>query len=45
MLCGVAGINDDEELTEGVRSYALDQESAERLWALSEEWVGEALAP
>lgn len=38
--CGVAGI-DDESAERGVRSYALDQRAADRLWSVSEELVGE----
>ncbi len=38
--CGVAQI-DDESSNKGVRSYALDKASADRLWAISEEMVGE----
>jgi NAD(P)-dependent dehydrogenase (short-subunit alcohol dehydrogenase family) len=39
--CGVAAVNDAEGATSGVRSYAIDPESATRLWSLSEEMVGE----
>ena len=42
--CGVAAINDTPNASEGVRSYALDPENAERLWTLSEQLVGERLA-
>lgn len=38
--CGVAAI-DDQSPKNGVRSYALDKASADRLWAISEELVGE----
>ncbi|MDJ0641891.1 MAG: SDR family NAD(P)-dependent oxidoreductase [Erythrobacter sp.] len=38
--CGVAPV-DNESSNSGVRSYALDKESARRLWAISEELVGE----
>lgn len=41
--CHVA-TQDDESPTGGVRSYAVDAANAERLWALSEELVGEAFA-
>ena len=37
--CHVAAI-DDQSSTGGVRSYALDQDSADRLWAISEQMVG-----
>lgn len=39
--CHVAEIADIGELRGGVRSYALDPEHAEALWAKSEEMVGE----
>ena len=39
--CGVAEVNDDEGFLNGVRSYALDPENAARLWAVSEELVGQ----
>lgn len=32
---------DDESRTEGVRSYAVDRDKANRLWAMSEEMTGE----
>ena len=38
--CHVAGVN-DQSATEGVRSYAVDPEAADRLWALSEDMVGQ----
>ena len=38
--CGVAAVNDDESVSGGVRSYALDPERADALWALSERLVG-----
>ena len=38
--CHVAEVNDTEEHN-GVRSYALDSDNAERLWTLSEQLVGE----
>ena len=41
--CGVAEI-DNESPNKGVRSYALDKASADRLWAISEEMVGESFA-
>ncbi len=37
----VAEQNDDELAGEGVRGYALDPDSARRLWALSEKIVGQ----
>ena len=39
--CHVAVVNDAADALNGVKSYALDPESAERLWALSEKLVGE----
>jgi len=39
--CHVAAVNDDPEAREGVRSYAVDAEAAKRLWATSEELVGQ----
>ncbi len=42
--CNVAA-QDDENPLGGVRSYALDQGNADRLWTLSEEMVGENFAP
>lgn len=41
--CHVAQI-DNESTKDGVRSYALDPEGAERLWALSEELTGESFS-
>ncbi len=40
--CHVAEINDDQEASKGVQSYALDAESAKKLWAMSEEMVGQS---
>jgi NAD(P)-dependent dehydrogenase (short-subunit alcohol dehydrogenase family) len=42
--CHVAAVNDAPDALDGVKSYALDAESAERLWTLSEEVVGERFA-
>ncbi len=39
--CGVAQLTDDANAMSGVRTYALDREHAEALWARSEELVGE----
>lgn len=39
--CHVADIVDDSRRRDGVRSYALDPDNAGRLWAKSEELVGE----
>jgi NAD(P)-dependent dehydrogenase (short-subunit alcohol dehydrogenase family) len=39
--CHVSEINDDPEALDGVKSYALDTENADRLWEVSEEMVGE----
>ncbi len=42
--CHVAEIDDAADAPEGVKSYALDPEAAERLWALSERAVGQRFA-
>jgi NAD(P)-dependent dehydrogenase (short-subunit alcohol dehydrogenase family) len=39
--CNVAAINDNATPRTGVRSYALDPDHADALWAKSEEMVGE----
>jgi NAD(P)-dependent dehydrogenase (short-subunit alcohol dehydrogenase family) len=40
--CAIAEVNDDPAFAEGgYRSHAADTGSAERLWQLSEEWVGQ----
>jgi len=39
--CGVAEPIEDPSMDQGIMSWALDKEAAERLWALSEEWSGE----
>lgn len=39
--CGVAPIDDSDDRSGGVRSYALDPARAEALWAKSEDLVGE----
>ena len=41
--CHVAEV-DDESATGGVRSYALDKQSADRLWAISQEMTGETFS-
>ncbi|WP_324828536.1 SDR family NAD(P)-dependent oxidoreductase [Qipengyuania zhejiangensis] len=41
--CHVANQTDDDPAG-GVRSYAIDPEKAEKLWAMSEEMVGETFA-
>ena len=41
--CAVAPVDDAPGFIDGVASYALDAESAVRLWAKSEEMVGAAL--
>ena len=42
--CHVAAVNDAPDARDGVKSYALDPESAERLWEVSEKLVGERFA-
>jgi NAD(P)-dependent dehydrogenase (short-subunit alcohol dehydrogenase family) len=42
--CQIAEVNDDESTRDGVRSYALDPEAAKRLWAVSEEMVGQSFS-
>ncbi|HKE14943.1 MAG TPA: SDR family NAD(P)-dependent oxidoreductase [Kofleriaceae bacterium] len=39
--CHVAAVNDTPGALDGVKSYALDGENAERLWGASEDMVGE----
>lgn len=39
--CGVAAIDDSDARWGGVKSYALDPQKADALWAKSEEMVGE----
>ncbi len=39
--CHVAERTDDALTAQGVRPWALDEDAAERLWRLSEEWSGE----
>ena len=41
--CHVAEV-DDESATGGVRSYALDKDNADKLWAMSEKMTGEAFS-
>ena len=41
--CHVSKVDNDSQ-KEGVRSYALDPDNAEKLWALSEKLVGESFA-
>ena len=38
--CNVAAFNDAEVGRKGVARWAVDPQSAERLWALSEQWTG-----
>lgn len=42
--CHVADVDDAEGASGGVRSYALDPDSAKRLWSVSEEMVGQSFA-
>ena len=39
--CQIADVNDDETVSGGVRSYAIDPNAAQHLWVLSEEMVGQ----
>ena len=39
--CHIAAINDEENAPDGVRSWALDATTAERLWAISEDLLGQ----
>ncbi|WP_428263044.1 oxidoreductase [Haliangium sp.] len=39
--CAVAERNEEEGMTSGVRSYALDPDAAQRLWSASEELLGQ----
>ena len=41
--CHVADVNDDDP-TGSVKSYAVDPDNAEKLWALSEKMVGESFS-
>lgn len=38
--CDIAGINEKEVGRKGVAPWAVDDEAAERLWSLSEDWTG-----
>ena len=42
--CGICEINDEDPSSTAVRSYALDPELADRLWAVSEEMIGQQFA-
>jgi NAD(P)-dependent dehydrogenase (short-subunit alcohol dehydrogenase family) len=42
--CHVADINDAPDALDGVKSYAVDRDNAERLWDVSEKLVGERFA-
>ena len=42
--CHVAAVNDEPNALDGVKSYALDAQSAEQLWRVSESLVGERVA-
>ena len=42
--CHVAAVNDAADALDGVKSYALDPQNAERLWEVSEKLVGERFA-
>ena len=40
----IAAVNDAPDALGGVKSYAFDPENAARLWAVSEQLVGERFA-
>ena len=42
--CRIAAVNDAPDALNGVKSYALDPENAERLWQVSEQLVGQRFA-
>ncbi len=42
--CGIADVDDAEGAAGGVRSYALDEAAARRLWSTSEEMVSQSFA-
>jgi NAD(P)-dependent dehydrogenase (short-subunit alcohol dehydrogenase family) len=42
--CGIADVDDAEGAAGGVRSYALDEAAARRLWSTSEEMVGQSFS-
>lgn len=41
--CDIAVVNDNELGRKGVAPWAMDDEAAERLWALSEDWTGRSI--
>ena len=43
--CGLAETIEDPSSLLGVMSWAVDEQAADRLWALSEEWSGETFPP
>jgi hypothetical protein len=43
--CRVATVNDAPDALDGVKSYAVDAQNAERLWEASEKAVGERFQP
>ena len=42
--CHVAAINDAPDALDGVKTYAMDTENAQRLWEVSEKMVGQRFA-
>ena len=40
--CNVADVIDEPGASRGVVSWAVDDEAAEKLWTLSEQWSGQA---
>jgi len=42
--CGILPINDDDAIFQGVKTWAIDEQEAERLWTISEEMVRQTFA-
>lgn len=42
--CHIAEINNDQTASAGLQSYAVDPDTAQRLWAVSEEMVRQSFA-
>ena len=41
--CRICEVDDRDENLDAVRSYAVNPEAAERLWAVSEEMIGQSV--